>query len=438
MSDLSIYFERELVGHVDVRQDGAGFRYDGDWLDGPGTFPVSSRMPLSRERVPAHVFQPWIANLLPEGESLQRMARCLGVATNDPIGILTHIGRDTAGALSFGQPGNSSTYGWRPAAGEIERIIERLSERPFLIGDNGVSMTLAGVQPKLGVSVDAEGAIYIPTGGSPSTHILKPESHRLWGGVQNEAFCLTLARRAGVPAAPVTTGRDGSRSYLLVTRYDRSPRGDKWHRLHQEDFCQALALLPSAKYQSNQTRVRGPTLVDLASVVRRHAGALDVLRLLDAAVFNVIACNTDAHAKNYSLIITARGASLAPLYDVMCGEVWEGITRNLAQKVGGQNRGEHIKAKHWQRLAVESGLNPKRVIARVRRLATSVLLEADAAAAEVAAMPAGDHPLLGHVKEAVTRRARRVLQQLDEPSPKEDVSCTETEEPNSSPSPSAP
>jgi hypothetical protein len=38
--------------------------------------------------------------------------------------------------------------------------------------------------------------------------------------------------------------------------------------------------------------------------------------------------------------ITRAGApSLAPMYDVMCGGVWENVTKNLAQKIAGEGRG---------------------------------------------------------------------------------------------------
>ena len=60
-------------------------------------------------------------------------------------------------------------------------------------------MSLAGVQTKLAVAVDQTGCVCIPMNGSPSTHILKPDAPRLWGSVQNEAFCLTLARRMICP-----------------------------------------------------------------------------------------------------------------------------------------------------------------------------------------------------------------------------------------------
>jgi serine/threonine-protein kinase HipA len=114
---------------------------------------------------------------------------------------------------------------------EFERIIEELPNKPFLVGEEGVSMSLAGAQTKLAVAVDDTGRVCIPMNGSPSTHILKPDSPRLWGGVQNEAFCLTLARRMKIPTPDVTTGQAGKRTYLLVQRYDRTDVGGRWRRL---------------------------------------------------------------------------------------------------------------------------------------------------------------------------------------------------------------
>jgi serine/threonine-protein kinase HipA len=140
----------------------------------------------------------------------------------------------------------------------------------------------------------------------------------------------------------------------------------------------------------------------------------DIVRLLDMVVLNVLACNTDAHAKNYSIMIRGNGASLAPLYDVMCGEVWENVTKNLAQTIAGESRADHLKGWHWQRFARECGLNPKQVIDRVGALAKSVIAEAAAAESEVAAMPAGGHANLGQTRHAVERRARALLAQLQD------------------------
>jgi serine/threonine-protein kinase HipA len=126
-------------------------------------------------------------------------------------------------------------------------LLPELPSKPFLLGEEGVSMSLAGVQSKLAIGIDDSGRICIPTVGSPSTHILKPGAERLQGGVQNEAFCLTLAKRLSLQTVEITTGKAVKRTFLLVKRYDRVGGAGRWRRLHQEDFCQALGKPPSAK-----------------------------------------------------------------------------------------------------------------------------------------------------------------------------------------------
>jgi serine/threonine-protein kinase HipA len=414
MAGLPIYFESRLVGRIQVDKSGPSFAYDPGWIGLRGAFPISLTMPLRPDRVPSDVFLPWAANLLPENQQLRTLGEILGMARSDVVGLLSTIGGETAGALSFGQPGRTGSFFWRPVGTEndLERLIEDLPNKPFLAGDEGVSMSLAGAQTKLAVAIDGEGQICVPMLGSPSTHILKPDAARLVGGVQNEAFCLTLARRIGIAVPAVTTGRAGQRTYLLVQRYDRTNGGDRWRRLHQEDYCQALGKPPSAKYESNQTGIPGPTLGDMFDLSRQHLPPTDIVRLLDIVVFQVLACNTDAHAKNYSIMLRGTGPSLAPLYDVICGEVWGSVTKNFAQKIGGESRAEGIEARHWRRLSRECGLNPKQVLERVGALAGLARKESEAATAEVAAMPAGWHESLEGARQAVEGRAQTILANL--------------------------
>jgi serine/threonine-protein kinase HipA len=118
-------------------------------------------------------------------------------------------------------------------------------------------------------------------------------------------------------------------------------------------------------------------------------------------------------------MIRGTGTSLAPIYDVMCGEVWENVTKQLAQKIAGKSRGDDLEGRDWRRFARTCGLNPKQVLDRVGALAKSALAEAETAAAEVAAMPAGTHAILDLTRSAVERRANALLAALpafeDEP-----------------------
>ncbi len=419
MSELPVYFETRMVGRIEIGAAGPSFVYDPEWLKTSGAFPLSIVMPMSPRPAPPHVFLPWASNLLPEGQQLKTIGMTLGASGDDVVELLRQIGRDTAGALSVGRPGTARATHWKAITSEAELagIIKELPKKPFLVGEDGVSMSLAGVQSKLGVSIDDKGRVCIPLDGAPSTHILKPDSESLYGGVQNEALCLVLARRCGLNAAAVTTGKAVDRTYLLVTRYDRYKQNDRWRRLHQEDYCQALGKPPSAKYESNQTGVKGPTLRDMFTLTRNAMSAADTIALLDYVLFNVLVCNTDAHAKNYSLQITGKGFKLAPLYDVMCADVWEGVTKNLAQKVAEKSRGEHLKHRHWLRMADDCGLNPTRLVARVDALANRVMAELGAAVADVAAMPAGAHSLMSDVHKAIDKRCRAVIAGLAEKGP---------------------
>lgn len=423
---IGVYYEKSRVGII-----GRGvnhlvgpmyFEYDERWLATRGAFPISARMPLRRDPYNGNSILPWIENLLPEAMQLRTVGIMLGAAPEDAIAILSQIGRDTAGALSIGQHGVVGPGELRPIAGDrdLERIIDELPRKPFLAGEDGVSMSLAGVQTKIGIAFDGQGRPAIPLNGAPSTHILKPDSASLFGGVQNEALCLTLARRVGLKTPRVTTGKAGARSYFLIERYDRLRQGDSWRRVHQEDFCQALGLPPSAKYESNQTGIKGPSVADMFAVARRHMAAPEILRLVDHVAFNVIACNTDAHAKNYSLMITARGITLAPIYDVMCAAAWDGVTRNLAQKIGGKSRGEHLKRRHWEAFARDCGLNAPRLVQRIGQLCGLVLKEVRAAGAEVEAMPAGGHVLLAKFVESIEARARTIAAGLADTSGADD------------------
>ncbi len=419
MAELPVFYETRRVGTIEQHQDGPSFVYEPTWLGTRGAFPLSILMPLSPRRTPPSVFSPWAANLLPEAAQLRAVGRKLGAAPEDTVAILAEIGRDTAGALSIGKPGSADPGGWVPVPNNaaLERIIAELPSKPFLVGEDGVSMSLAGVQSKLGVAVNTQGQICVPHDGAPSTHIFKPDSESLFGGVQNEALCMTLARACGLNAAPVTTGKAGKRTYLLVTRYDRVEQNGRWRRLHQEDFCQALGKPPSAKYEANQTGIKGPTAADMFALTRNAMRAPDLINLLDYVIFNVLVCNTDAHAKNYSLMISGRGFSLAPLYDVMCAAAWDNITRNLAQKITGKNRGEHLKRRHWEAFALECGLGPSRLVRRVEALAGTVLREVRTAAGVVDAMPAGGHMLMPKFVEAIEQRARAIIAGLGDDAP---------------------
>jgi serine/threonine-protein kinase HipA len=226
MSNLPVYFEQRLVGTIDVDKSGPGFRYDAAWIGLRGSFPISTTMPFTVERIAADTFLPWAANLLPESEQLRTLGQLLGMARNDVIGLLSAIGGDAAGALSIGQPARTASVQWRPVghADDLERLIDGLPNKPFLVGDEGVSMSLAGAQTKLAVAVDDARRICIPMNGSPSTHILKAS-----GDPRRRRS--RRARRAAVSTSlrEDTTGRTSAAAGVAYTRRTIAKRSANPH-----------------------------------------------------------------------------------------------------------------------------------------------------------------------------------------------------------------
>lgn len=385
---MQIYFETRPVAELLPGDLGPGLVYHREWLSLRGAFPVSTRMPLRAEPYTPDVVLPWIVNLLPEEDNLEAVARLTGVGKADALGILAEIGRDTSGALSFAERGTANMH-YRAVDSEeaLERIIEELPSKPFLAGDEGVSMSLAGVQTKIGVHLDAEGKVAIPLNGSPSTWILKPDTDRLWGTIANEAFCLRLARHVGLNVPDIRIGQAGRRRFLLIARYDRVNEGEKWRRLHQEDFCQALGHFPSMKYEKNGRNRPGPRIRDLISATRQSVGIAGVIPMLRHVIFNILVCNTDAHAKNYSLLIQGGGTvQLSPIYDVMCAPVWPRITRYLAMSVATKRDGDYLLGRHWQREALLCGLGAPALLRLVGRMCDEVEAALDRTVADIAAM----------------------------------------------------
>ncbi len=409
---IDLFFETIRVASLRDGAAGVELVYDPSWLARRNAFPASLSMPLAAAPYGGEKILPWLANLLPESH-LTEIGQIIGVAPQDILGLIRQMGRDTAGALSIGAPHSGATeFRLVGAAANLERIIEELPQRPFLVGDEGVSMSLAGAQEKLGV-VLVEGEIAIPLNGSASTHILKPDIKRLPGSVQNEAFCLALAPLIGLSAAKVTTGVAGARAYLLVERFDRRITPQGVGRIHQEDLAQTLGVFPKDKYEFGAMGQKvGPGLKQLFGAVAERVSPGARLALLDELIFNVAVGNSDAHAKNYALLIGAGGTTkLAPLYDVLCALVWPRVTKLLPQAINGRRDPANLNGADWQALAKEVGLSPTRTVKRVEAICALVDARADEARDLVAAMPAGGHAILDQACHEVKKRSRRLSRQ---------------------------
>ncbi|XVU25924.1 HipA domain-containing protein [Actinoplanes sp. CA-054009] len=289
------------------------------------------------------------------------------------------------------------------------RILRRDPAAWHLAGTGQFS--LAGAQAKTALHLEQEFGWGDPSRAVPTTHILKPAIAGFDDHDLNEHMCLRAAGILGLRVAATRVLSFKGERAVSVDRYDRFPRGDGTiMRLHQEDMCQALGLPPSAKYQNEG----GPTPEQIISLIRsvvRPAvvAEAEVGRFVDALALNWLLGGTDAHAKNYSLLLLPGQVRLAPLYDVASSLPYDDTCRprlRLAMKIGSEYRIEAITGRHWRAFAERNKLDAERLLERIDDLAVR-LPEAlrEAASADVVAELGSPLPerLVAEVREHVTR-----------------------------------
>lgn len=168
------------------------------------------------------------------------------------------------------------------------------------------------------------GKWFAPRGATPTTHILKMPMGRIGpmqadfsDSVDNEWLCLKLGNALGLDYANATIEKFEDQRVLVVERFDRCLSADHKRilRLPQEDFCQALGLPPSLKYESDG----GPGASDVLAVLRQsEQSQKDPETFLLSLVYFWLLRATDGHAKNYSIMLLSQNRyRLAKLYDIV-------------------------------------------------------------------------------------------------------------------------
>jgi serine/threonine-protein kinase HipA len=365
---LLVYCNRILIGILERHATRLAFRYDTGYLAQTGT-PLSRHLPVRHEVFDHEASVAFFANLLPEGDIRRQVARSVGVSAENTFDLLVAIGGDCAGAVSLLPPGVSAelTGAYHPITKEkLADELTHLPAHPFLAGDEGVRLSLAGAQNKLPIYYDGDD-FFIPEGNYPSSHILKTAITQLDGSVANEAFCMTLARYAGLPAPPAEIVDVNGVPVYLVRRYDRVYGADgSLERLHQEDFCQALGIPPEMKYEAEG----GPGFRECFQLVEQWSDEpiVDSLLLLDWVFFNFLIGNADSHAKNLSWLYAGGAIRLAPFYDLLSTAVYERVNNKFAMKLGGQRDPRYLAPQHLARFVEEIGIGLRTVKLRMKEL----------------------------------------------------------------------
>ncbi len=123
-------------------------------------------------------------------------------------------------------------------------------------------------------------------------------------------------------------------------------------------MCQALGFPHFRKYESEG----GPSFKDCLELVDNVCTEPIVEReqLLRWLIFNLLTGNSDAHAKNLSLLFHSDGKiELAPFYDLLCTVSYANIDRQMAMSIGAVWDPGRIGPGQFDLLAGECGLSPK-------------------------------------------------------------------------------
>lgn len=329
----------------------------------------------------------FFGNLLFENEIREQTMARHGVEEGDVVGLLHHLGADCPGALSCAPRGAGPAK--RPGvlaadydvlgAGDLERIAAMLSERRRLPDGVRDPSPLAGVQGKIALVRLPDGGFALPRESvkAPTTHVLK--APRRWepGAMEDEHLTMTLMREAQPHPVAETELLDlGGVRALLVARFDRRVVDGLVHRLHQEDFAQALGLPAALKYERNGVPggPRAFCAAAMGEIVARTARPGDTrLALLDTTIARLMLGDTDNHAKNHALLYdgSATKPMLAPVYDVTPVLTDRTVTHEMAFRIGAALMADDMTAEDFNDFLGALGFGGAR--AALRRRAGEVI-----------------------------------------------------------------
>ncbi|MGH9299542.1 MAG: type II toxin-antitoxin system HipA family toxin [Acidimicrobiales bacterium] len=392
------------------------FDYDDDYRDRPDATPLSVSLPTQVASHSDRAITPWLWGLLPDNEAvLSRWARHFHVSISSPFSLLsTPVGEDCPGAVRFAPPDEldrvlerPGTVTWLNEDGVAQRLRELREDSTAWLGRTFAGQfSLAGAQAKTALLFE-DGRWGVPSGATPTTHILKPAVAGFDDHDLNEHLCLDAARRCGLLVARTHVEQFAGESAIVVDRYDRVNRNGSILRIHQEDLCQALGVPPSRKYQNEG----GPGPAGIARLIRRvmppSIADSALARFADALIWNWIVGGTDGHAKNYSLIIAGDQVRLAPLYDIASALPYGTHEKKLrlAMTIGGDYR-LYPWRNPWPAAARDLGLDADTLMTRVDEL-TARAPDAFRNAADIEAVKHLDRELPDKVVWLIADRAAR-------------------------------
>ncbi|HGY2563511.1 TPA: HipA domain-containing protein [Escherichia coli] len=276
MPKLVTWMNNQRVGELTKLANGAHtFKYAPEWLASRYARPLSLSLPLQRGNITSDAVFNFFDNLLPDSPIVRdRIVKRYHAKSRQPFDLLSEIGRDSVGAVTL--------------LPENETIT-----RPIMAWE------------KL--------TIKLPIG-----EIRQPNATLdLSQSVDNEYYCLLLAKELGLNVPDAEIIKAGNVRALAVERFDRRWNAERTVllRLPQEDMCQTFGLPSSVKYESDG----GPGIARIMAFLMGSSEALkDRYDFMKFQVFQWLIGATDGHAKNFSVFIQAGGSyRLTPFYDII-------------------------------------------------------------------------------------------------------------------------
>lgn len=349
------------------------FEYDEDWLNSGSAYVLAPQFVLRPGPHFGESVKTFFANLLPEGAALEEILSAIHMRDASPFEIIGQLGEELPGVLSVRAEGNVPSglqhYSLLTKETLSQRIKDRDQQKPLLTSNDQSSMSLPGAQDKLGLRYDGRrDRLYDSVASTPTTHIAKPDTRlvKFQPSAINEYLCMRLAAAIKLLVPPVHLIQVPETVYI-VQRYDRIVSGDTVQCLHQVDGCQLLGLSQDWKYERQG-------LVSLKRLVEALRGlqlpAKDLLSFQRWVMFNYLIGNSDAHAKNISVLIDETGYALAPFYDLLCVRVY-GDDR-LALYIGDEDQYASIGAHSWEAFCEDCGFSIKPTLTLFRKMAQEV------------------------------------------------------------------
>jgi len=405
---LHVWAEETRIATIEHegRDDRWSLSYAEPWVADAQSYPLSPALPLRRPPAdyPSASIKRFIEHLLPEGRALDVAVAYNGLAKTNIFGLIWALGAETAGALRFTGDAAAAQAAGEPVLREVSRqeLDQRIAERahvPLTVWDGKVRMSVAGLQDKLLVYLDRPlndgGRLFLVDGQRlASTHILKPDTDnpKTPHLAVNEHFCMSLARRMGLPAAEVALLRT-PRPVLVVRRFDREVENvggqPRVNRRQIIDTCQACDLPVAYKYERNLGSAEAVRHIRDGVSFERLFGCADItankaaarLAILRWALFQFLIGNSDAHGKNFSFFVRAGGLlEPTPWYDLVSVLQYDGFDTALAMAYGDVFNHAEVSPFALADFAARCGIDRKLMRREGQRLAKLAATEAAAQA----------------------------------------------------------